>query len=52
MIKKFPYAKNVHIEYFGKIHGAKIKYFVVDKVGTFDGIMVDLVRVLLVDCLV
>ncbi len=49
MIKKFPYAKNVHIEYFDKIHGAKIKYFALDKVGTFYGIMVDLVKVLLVD---
>jgi hypothetical protein len=49
MIKKFPYATNVHIEYFDKMHGAKIKYFTLDKVGTFDGIMIDLVKVLLDD---
>jgi hypothetical protein len=49
MIKKFPYAKNVHIEYFDKIHEANSKYFALDKVGTFDGIMVELVKVLLVD---
>ncbi len=46
MIKKFPYAKNVHTEDFDKIHGAKIKYFALDKVGTFDGNMIDLVKVL------
>ncbi len=49
MITKFRYAKNVHIEYFDKIHGAKIKYFALNKVGTFGGIMVDLAKVLLVD---